>query len=168
MRSYTLLHELAHLARGDSQLHHDYSKESERWCERFAAAFLLPEDSLRQYLSKGVVSKLAHDDLNRVRLISDRYGASWQAVSIRLIRLGLAKPELYDQVKNGEQKQQQSGGAGDELRTTAVLRAEEFGTELARILHAGQRAAVISQLDVLRYLRVSQDQMRDLVQLTGS
>lgn len=50
-RQFTLMHELGHIVLGDSTIHektpfHAYSSPEERWCNRFAAAVLVPRETL--------------------------------------------------------------------------------------------------------------------------
>lgn len=164
VRSYTLLHEVAHLARGDMSLHHDQDKVAERWCERFAAAFLLPSDSLSDYLSKGKVATLATDDLHRVALISNRYGASWESVAWRLVELGLAPSHLVDKVKSREPEDKGFNPQGDP-RTTPIRRLDEYGREFSRLLLSAVNSNTISDLDARKYLHVDQAQMRQMAGL---
>lgn len=167
VRSYTLLHELAHLGRGDAALHHERSKNVERWCEKFAASFLLPADSLEEYLQKGVVSKTAPDELRRIRLISNRYGASWESVAIRLEELGLAATGLRDKVLEKEPKDTGFATPDSPSRTTEVRRLDEYGGEFTRLVLSAVQVKKLSNLDAHKYLRVSEQQLESMAALIG-
>lgn len=168
VRSYTLLHELAHLGRGDAVLHHEQDTAAERWCEAFAAAFLLPADDLRAYLSKGVAAKSAPDSLHRVRLVSNRYGASWQSVAYRLVELKLAPQSLIAKVLEGEEPKEGGFGSPDGGGRTAVdIRLDEFGSEFPRLIVSALSEQNISPLDARKYLRVSAAQLLDIAAHVG-
>ena len=101
-RIFSLFHEIGHLL-----AHHNsaclgfvrpaqqYDKD-ERWAERFAAAFLLPEAPVVSYV------RSRHQDgaatLETVRALSGTFKVSARATALRLIDLKLAPPELYGQV----------------------------------------------------------------------
>jgi Zn-dependent peptidase ImmA (M78 family)/transcriptional regulator with XRE-family HTH domain len=156
VRTYTLLHELAHLARGDSSLHHGANLRIERYCERFAAAFLMPSKHLASYLSKGVVAKYDKNDPERVRLVSNRYRCSWKSAELRLIELGFADKSLSLKMGN---EVKEGGGPGAEPQTTDIRRIAEFGTNFARLVKEARDQNLIAQLDAMRYLRVNSDQL---------
>lgn len=168
VRSYTLLHELAHLARGDAVLHHEQDTDAERWCEEFAAAFLIPSGDLRNYLSKGVVSKTASDDLRRVALVSNRYGASWQSVAYRLVELKLAPPHLRTAVEHGEEPRDGGFGSPDSGgRTVSEVRFDEYGSEFSRLILSALAEHSISSLDARKFLRVDAEQLHDMAAQLG-
>lgn len=79
-KRFTLLHELGHLLLQfpDGM----ESKEKERWCHRFAAAFLLPNKALQEISGKRV------DFATReIELLQQRFGISFQAIVVRLSEL---------------------------------------------------------------------------------
>ncbi|QCW51451.1 ImmA/IrrE family metallo-endopeptidase [Nocardioides dongxiaopingii] len=168
VRSYTLLHELAHLARGDAVLHHEQDNAAERWCEAFAAAFLIPADDLAEYLSKGVVSKTKPDDLRRVRLVSNRYGASWQSVGYRLVELKHAPDHLPAIIAQGSEPSESGFGSPDGGgRTAAEIRLDEYGSEFSRLIVSALQEQSLSALDVRKFLRVDAEQLQELVTHLG-
>ena len=167
VRSYTLLHELAHLGRGDASLHHERDRQAERWCEEFAAAFLMPAPHLHEYLSKGVVSKLDPGEIRRVKLISDRYKASWQSVAIRLDELGLSNDELKANLANNVEPNLK-GFNRDGGRRTSQIRLEEFGTEFTRLILESVDRHSMTNLDARKLLRVDAKQLTELSLLVGA
>ena len=54
----------------------------------FAAELLMPEDAVREYVGDRLVD--VYDDAT-IRRLAARFGMSVQAITIRLIRLGLAE-----------------------------------------------------------------------------
>lgn len=167
VRSYTLLHELAHLARGDAVLHHEQDSAAERWCERFAAAFLIPSADLQDYLSKGRVAKTGPDDIDRVRLVSNRYGASWESVAWRLVELRLAPKSLITKIKQNQEPKDGGFNPDADPRTTSVHRLDEFGREFSRLIISAMGDEHLSALDAKKYLRVDSRQLSEMANLLG-
>ncbi|MBI2916776.1 MAG: ImmA/IrrE family metallo-endopeptidase [Chloroflexi bacterium] len=178
-RIYTLFHEYGHLllradsicAIHDEQVGPSSNGDPERWCERFAAALLLPKEEVFQYLAiefnwrQGV----RVEDFQPVAAISRRYHVSLGAVALRLVELGAAGYDLYEEVntraKVSEAKKR--GGGGNGLRAHE-LRVQEFGRRLPSILLAGMRKDVLRVHDVLDYLDLSTANIADLERLLAS
>lgn len=120
-RIFTLFHEIGHLlTRTDAAclsfvLPGDHDIEAERWCERYAAAFLLPEESLRKAAEGyGISSALRTTDPDKARLIANRFSVSTRATALRLQEIGLAEPSLYSAVvsKFADWNTAEGGGGG--------------------------------------------------------
>lgn len=104
-RSFTLAHELGHLVcRRDATCLEPENDEDalrsadvERWCEQFAAAFLMPADLIESIaIKRGIMPGGA--DLGDVKQIMLRCRVSARAAANRLIDLGLAERSLYPAV----------------------------------------------------------------------
>lgn len=162
LRTYTLLHELAHIGRGDEQACYEPDTAVERWCERFAAELLLPEDHLRLYLArkKFTIEEL-EDPHVAVRLISKRYGASWHSVAIRLRELGYGSNDLVQEIGQFSSEPLESGFSR-EPRTTPVRRLTEFGSTYPRLLFDAVETKSLPDLDARRYLRANGQQLREI------
>ena len=94
-RIFTLFHEVAHLlTRTDAACQSfvvpgQQDGSVERWCERYAAAFLFPEDSLKTVARKyGVTVASRTADPDTARLIANRFSVSTRATAIRLQEVG--------------------------------------------------------------------------------
>lgn len=157
LRTYTLLHELAHLAAGTIALCHDEDTTEERWCNAFAASFLMPEESVRSYFDYHQWTSVTLEQVpDRIRLTSNRYSASWQSVAIRLRALGLAQQDVVDHVFRRSGEYDDAGGwAPPGSRTRPVIRLEEYGTTFTRAVIDLRRAERLSELDARRYLKVN-------------
>ena len=93
-RSYTLIHEYAHLLirqPGISDLNRRNPVEA--WCNRFAAAFLMPVEALRQVLPRWPDRPHDWDD-GTIREAARALKVSAQALAIRLEELGRAHEGL--------------------------------------------------------------------------
>jgi Zn-dependent peptidase ImmA (M78 family) len=130
-RIYTLAHELGHLAcRRDATCLEPEDDgavldkaDVERWCEQFAAAFLMPPDLIQEIATKrGIVPGGAGlDDVKQVML---RCRVSARAAANRLIDLGFAERSLYPAVlKTFVTKPRKDGQPTSPPRPVARLRA---------------------------------------------
>lgn len=169
LRTFTLLHELGHLANGTASMCHFEDSADERWCDAFAAAFLLPEQDLRTYFERKNWSSVSLGQMDeRIKLTSNRYKASWQAVAIRLRDLGLTNEEVVARAfaTNGDANDPPGflPGGG---RTTPVIRLDEYGSTFTKAVLALRTANRLSELDARRYLHVNGSELSSLRELAG-
>lgn len=102
-RIFTLFHEYAHLTLHSAGICTLTSAGNnvERWCNLFAAAFLLPAEELTAH-AKDVNSSAGptHDwSLSKVGRLANYYRVSVSVMALRLQSLGLAIPNYYDKHK---------------------------------------------------------------------
>jgi Zn-dependent peptidase ImmA (M78 family) len=155
LKTFTLLHELGHLAHGEAAMCHDPDSDSERWCDEFAAAFLMPEAEVRRYFGfKEWDSVQVHEVPDRIRLTSNRFKASWQAVALRLYQLSLAGQDVVDHVfeRSGEVIK---GFNPDGGRTRPVIRLDEYGATFTRAILDLRGRQQISEFDARQQLHVN-------------
>lgn len=167
-RSFTLLHELAHLLRGVDKAcsRHDLQARTteEAWCNRFAAAFLMPAADVRTYLEKYPKKNfVAGDDLDTLRLVSNYFRTSYFAAAIRLKELGLANEKLVKAVSGSFQEQEKPGRAPG--KTRPELRLAEFGKSFARLVDEGLSTARVSELEARKLFRIDSEELRTLRRL---
>lgn len=162
LRTYTLLHELAHLGRGDEQVCYEPKDSVERWCERFAADFLMPASHVRAYIAtKNWTTDQFEDPETAVRLVSNRYGSSWHSTAIRLRELGYCSDSIIDRIK-GFEGEPYEPGFSREPRTTPVLRLSEFGSTFPSLVIRAVENHALPDLDARRYLRATGEQLREI------
>lgn len=165
-RIFTICHELGHLATRTDSTCVDWvrpgsaSPSTERWCEQFGAALLLPVDEVRTYLEdlQGI-----RDELQLARAVSRRFKASLRASALRLIDLGLASPSLYATVEGVARPVQRDGPSGGGT-PTGELRLREFGPHVPAIVDEAVHSGTLAPRDAVDLLSVTFDQYR---QLTG-
>lgn len=164
LRSYTILHELAHLARGSTAICHDEDNREEQWCNQFAAAFLMPAREVRAYFKYKRWDAVRLDQIDeRIRLTSKRFKASWQSVAIRLRTLGLTSQAVVDQVFAASKEHEESSGfAPGGGRTTSTIRFEEFGSTFTLAVLSLRRAERLSEIDARRYLNVNGSELSEM------
>lgn len=147
-RTFTLVHEYAHiLLRQPGLSDHDDRNPVEAFCNRFAAAFLMPRETIRQLLGSlpNAPVDWAIDD---VRTFARRLKVSQQALALRFESIGIAPAGFFNRVRQLQGRvrpsRPQSGGnyvntqvneLGDAF-TSAVLRAES--NELIRPTEASE------------------------------
>ena len=98
---FTLFHELAHIC-----IHSDamcLKQETttlqgnvEAWCNRVAAAILVPKNDLQQLIDKTSVKQYSLEELYR---IASKYKVSRHVIAIRLEHLGYAPKGYYNNIK---------------------------------------------------------------------
>ncbi|MFJ8833926.1 ImmA/IrrE family metallo-endopeptidase [Micromonospora aurantiaca] len=162
-RSFTILHELGHLIKNEQAVCEKPNDATERWCDEFASAFLLPRRYLEPYVRLRIGrgrTRIEDDDLDAVRLISNRFKASYQCVALRLIKLGWANWKLYDLVR--KPGTEVDLGFSREAQTTPVVRLREYGSTYVRTVLAARDRGLLSETDTRKYLDVNGDQLRTL------
>lgn len=101
-QAFTLVHEFAHVILQRSAISAgprfgragNEGKKVEGWCNRFAASFLVPAESLTQFLRKPDRPLDQFDD-QALSDLAARYAISRHAMLIRLINLGYVNREFY-------------------------------------------------------------------------
>ncbi|MGW2093269.1 ImmA/IrrE family metallo-endopeptidase [Promicromonospora sukumoe] len=157
LRSYTLIHELSHLARGEEYFCHGSDRNIERWCDRVAASFLMPRGDIAYYVSRNLKSsRIWENDADSVRLVANYFKTSWEASARRLVELGYAGAGLIAWITGSEPPEKGFNPNGG-LRTHE-LRAREFGSRFSQLLVDAVDDDEISELDARRNLRVNADQ----------
>jgi Zn-dependent peptidase ImmA (M78 family) len=170
-RIFTLFHEYAHLlSRTDSACLEDGSghqrlasslDQAERWCERFAAALLLPWDVLAKELASAGKRVGRIEDLKTASILASHFKVSLRAVVLRLIQRGLATWELYRQIPVASDEKR--GGGGGEGRPRRQIREDQYGRRATDLFLSAVEHEILSPSDVLSFLDVADadlDRMR--------
>lgn len=169
-RTFSLFHELGHLVRRDNAACGQFdrrSKSGERWCDRFAGAFLLPKEDVIGWLrswADGPVGRVG--DLETVRRLARTFKVSLRATAMRLVDLDYADQDLYDTVERtarpSPSRSNRPGGA-----TTAQRRERELGARLVKVFLRARRTEGLSDLEIADYLRMPYTQLPDLASAVG-
>lgn len=165
VRSFTLLHELGHILRGSRKVCYGGDTGEEKWCNNFAAAFLLPEAHLRLYFEKQRLAFASAIDTEPVRLVAQRYKCSWHAAAVRLEELKLAPRGVAEHVKRTRPEPPEGGFRPGGGRKTPEIRVDEFGYALTRLVGAAVDDGSIPSLDARRLLNVDGRQLAAAVDL---
>lgn len=118
-QAFTLAHELGHIALQQSAISgpptardaRTVAEQSERWCDEFAGAFLIPASALGKIWAKPNQPnpKIGDDALGQ---LANTFSVSRHAMLIRLVQLGYVAPAYYWDQKRAEFLQQESDFKG--------------------------------------------------------
>jgi Zn-dependent peptidase ImmA (M78 family) len=160
-RTFTLFHELGHLVTQTNsactaappQAVSGPWDPAERWCERFAAGVLIPEDPLRRLIRERIGGRGTRvTDVATVRWIAGKFRASLRAVTLRLIELGLANWELYRALPaTGDAKR---GGGGGKGRDRQEIQEDQLGGRAIALFRRAVETDVLSRSQALTYLDI--------------
>jgi len=174
-RMFTLFHEYGHLVTRtdsicvDQPAHFKRRTDGgiERWCERFAAALLLPWDDVDDFLTTrcGVPRGSRVPDLDTVRRVARRFHVSLRAATIRLIERGRATWGLYEEIPAASE-QKPPGGAGG--RNRLQKRIDEYGRRTAEVFTRALAEEIITRTDALGYLNVADEDLDKLPRALAS
>lgn len=113
--AFTLGHEFAHVLIRQTALSgaiprtggNPSKRRVEEWCNRFASAFLMPRDTLQDYLDfpSDPFDEISDEALHRTALY---FGVSDHAMLIRLVHLRYVKSEYYWQIKKPQFDREES------------------------------------------------------------
>lgn len=165
-RTFTLFHELAHLLRRDDAACGRFdrrNKETERWCDRFSAAFLIPRETLRGWLEEQGLStaRAAVTTVDQTTRAARAFNVSVRAAALRLIDLRYAPSSLYDEVERvARPRRTRSNLPGGQTRVEQ--RRLELGAPLVRALLQAQEAGSMSDLALSDVLRIPYTELPEL------
>ena len=158
-RIFTMFHEMGHLITRTSSACLEPTRTSsrtdpvERWCERFAAAVLMPardvESTLRQY---GWQPGTQTVSLSLAKRLAALYKVSLRAAVIRIIEVRAANWALYDEIPPiSDSKPPGGGGTG---RSRTQIREDQLGNRVSSLLVAAvdrellDRSQAVELLDI--------------------
>ena len=170
-RSFTLMHEFGHLLnRGDAACQDfvgslDDDRVAERWCERFAAAYLVPTEALHEVAGRtGVTRSAPAARPKEVRQIANRFRVSGRAMAIRLTDAGLGTRDLYSVYSNRSKlrdwnpQSKRSGGGEPKIQK----RRRELGVRTLRTMLEAMDSGRLNLRDATDYLGLSPNEIDDL------
>lgn len=162
-RIFTLGHELAHLVLREETACLDpvagrlvVDNRTERWCESFAAALLMPRGEIRALMARRSIGP-KRAGLPAVSATATRFRVSNRAAALRLEELGFAEDGLYGQVLTvmRPKKRAESKGGYSPPRHTARLR--QYGAHTIESLLSG-----LPPRDAMGVLRIDTEDARKL------
>jgi Zn-dependent peptidase ImmA (M78 family) len=129
-QAFTLAHELAHIALGHSGIIGPVRKNSsptEKWCDQFAASFLMPQKDVREVV--GAMPNTPADEISDSDLssYSRHFSVSRHAMLIRQVHLGYVKESFYWNKKKSQFDT-------EEANFKQFGRAEYYGTRYRNTL----------------------------------
>ena len=161
-RCFTLAHELGHLtSRQDSacesaDLDKGTRSQVERWCNEFAAAFLMPADRVQKVLEEVEVPPNPAG-LSEVALLTRVFRVSGRAAARRLVELNLASDRLYGEVEKVYVTKPPKKQETVKRPPRSVTRVREYGLKaITTVIES------VDEGDALFLLRMTAQDTRDL------
>lgn len=168
-RFFSYAHELTHLALRDDSvcLTRNDSSEVERFCNRVAAALLMPEHSFRSFVNSRLRGRI--ETRENVVSIRNYFKVSVQAAAIRALTLGLASQHLYDQIVADAEPRGGGGGyvPGNE-RTRPRVRVDQYGSGFLNSLLDAEGSGYLRRTQVLDLLNLSDRELTRARELATS
>ncbi len=177
-RIFTLLHELCHLALNagglcdlhERRAHPTADDKVEHYCNEVAASALMPRAI---FLSEPEVQRADRQytwSLEELQVLTTRFGASSEAVLLRLVAVGKAtwdlywtlKPLLEQEYEEAWQKRREHQRESESGPSYYVVKARDLGHGYIVSVLDAFRSRAISSLDVADYLDIRFDQIPNL------
>ena len=166
-RSFTLFHELAHLASGTESVCLNRirpgsraSVDLERWCEEVASACLLP----RQAVTAAVGANGEFEgDVERIHRLADLFKVSLRAAAVALIRLSLVDRNTYATIEQeAPLSDREKGFARGTGQRAPQRRQSELGNRALTLVFSALRDDLLTERDARDYLRLDGSEISDL------
>lgn len=175
-RIYTLAHEFGHLVSRTDSACFDWLSPSgsqdpkiERWCEQFAAAFLLPPIQLKGYLAyqHSISPDNQVTDFQTVWTLSRKLKVSARALALSLRDAGLAPAHIYElvdeQATQVDRPRRRSAGGGGERNPEKRLRT--YGVRAPRTLVEAVDQGRLAPDNAADFLELNLGDLKDLGKL---
>ncbi len=161
-KSFSLLHEYAHiLLRNGGLSDENHSSAIEKYCNEFAAYFLLPRDEfLRQFEALAGTNEASEWHVSRLATI---FRVSQSAVALQLEELGRARPGFYNRLRSlwSSRPKQKKGQA----RATHVEKlANRLGIGFITTVTTAQERGFIDKADVFELTKAKPQYVQSLLQ----
>ncbi|CAN5119747.1 ImmA/IrrE family metallo-endopeptidase [soil metagenome] len=170
-RIYSMFHEYAHLLLGADDVTHqlaspkkwDSQLDIERWCERFAASFLLPREDLESHLRSEYGWHSGHtlgvDEVrSKLNRLANRFKVSLRAMALRLQDIGIAPKTLFESLGPTPPR----GGGGGKGMPRAERARRKYGLQAMVLIREALQRDVIGVHDVLDLLGITFDDWAQL------
>ena len=166
-RSFTLFHELAHLAsRTESSCaerpgNSSSSSNIERWCEEVASVALLPPDAIRNIVES--TRARADNEFGLVKQVADAFKASLRATALALIGQALVECSVYDEIEERAPiSDRVKGFARGRPQKAPERRLSEYGTRTLSLVFSALESHRLTERDARDYLRLDGNEVDDL------
>lgn len=157
-RIFSLFHEYAHILLGSGGICsvEEVDEETERFCNRFAAAFLLPEADLKEHpLTQKLVSSRSSPAAVDEALgqLAKAFKVSPEAALLRMVTLRLIARAVYERWREEQEEWEpiRRGGRGRNMPTECI---RKNGVSFLSLVFEAQRRDRITHSDVADYLGV--------------
>ncbi len=171
-RVFSLFHEYAHILLGSGGIcsMEEVDEQTERFCNRFAAAFLLPGADLRQHslTQKLLRSQSSPGDLDEVLgQLASAFKVSKEAVLLRMVTLRLLRRAVYARWREEQEAKEWPQRRGGFRRDMAKECIRKNGASFVSLVLQAQRRDRITHSDVADYLGVKTKHFGEIEQLVA-
>ena len=161
VRVYTLFHELGHILTRTSSCcvegpaRRPTDDPTERWCETFAASFLMP----RQEVQHLIGHRRSADPISTATWLANQLSVSRKSALLRLVEVDAAQWSDFQRLESRFERKSRGGQPNpDRPRTRDVTRMEKYGSCLSDVRRA-HHGGLVSEADIRTYLRMYPDEL---------
>lgn len=164
-RLFSYAHELAHLAlRDDSVCLTRNDSGLEAFCNRVAAALLMPAAAFQNFVKQKLHGRVATRD-NAIT-VRNHFGVSLQAAAIRADTLHVAAKTLLENLVTEIEPKSKGGRYDpDNIRTRPRIRVDQYGSGFVATLLDAEHSGTLRRNHVLDLLRLSDQELESARQL---
>lgn len=177
-QSFTLFHELAHIVLRSDAMCIENEDDSllgrvETWCNRVAAATLIPESDLRNVLMQWGKLSIQEWTASELSQFANPFKVSRHAIAIRLESIGLAYQGYYNRIKNqltyDEPRPRRRSATSNKgfKRDTPRERLAEVGFLTANTILEACRSSILSTIETANLLGVKPSKFERLSKLAA-
>ena len=133
-QSFTLFHELGHLIKKESVL----DTKSEKWCERFAAEVLMPDNHFLPEAAPLRFTGNVQEDIKSIDRLAGKFKVSSYACSVKMRQLNKITEENYQDIVDilkerwRVSKEKQRQGDTQTFRDMAMEKLNQYGNIYAK------------------------------------
>lgn len=167
-KSFTIIHELAHIFKMESSVCNDMfsrytSQSEEKFCNAVAGEFLVPSAALNIVLNSNKFSKPYTTD--NIMKIANRFSVSREVIARRLLDMKEIDDDEYDtycdlflrelEAEREEQKIARQNGNTKPIPVNVAREAfDRTSSSICKSLYTGYIEEVFSRLDIARHLSI--------------
>ncbi len=169
-RTFTLAHEFAHVLLGQNDVSNPYEPDgaTERFCNKFAAALLMPDELISKLLKRRSVDVQSNAG---IKWLSNKLKVSMEAVVIRLQDRELVpghfwqewKSQFTGQIPLPSEEPEQGGSAGDEPVDQGLVKLARYGFLLAQSIAGGIEKNKLPKMAVYRASKLKPEYIPSIV-----
>lgn len=161
-KTFTLLHEYAHiLLRQGGITGQAHNGRTERFCNVFAAAFLMPVDEFTHEANRLKSADASWTEAH-LRQLADSFKVSMTAVALHLQETGLAGRDFYQQMLAQWANRTPQSGTGRADHADRIV--NRLGTRHVRTVADALAGRIITSLDVYELTRVKPQHFGEVTQ----
>lgn len=170
-RIFSLFHEYAHVLLGSGGICsvEETDVQTERFCNRFAAAFLLPEPDLKEHpLTQELLrSQSSHTDFyEALRQLAEAFKVSPEVAFLRMVTVRLVARAVYERWREEQEgREWEPIRRGRRGRNMARECIRKNGPSFVSLVLEAQRSDRITHSDVADYLGVRTKHFGEIEQL---